>query len=487
MLRAASDDVRRPRRPGDRRAASPQRGRPRLPASPRRTRRGSVRRRPARPPRRPSPGPCIPAARRSRAQRSCSPTPRTGAPRSAASVLMASPLRAPLLLARRHATAGRDAARARGARARPARRTRAARRSIRVGDVPQPDGPARRPTSAARTRSRLAARDRPRSQRAAGGRVGDAVDRRAVGPTPRVRDARRGAGPRSPATRSCSPTRDARARRDTQPRSRRHEQPRIYVARAARARSAEGVAASSCASSATVTRIGGRRPGDATRSPSRASRRRRSAGASSTPATASSSPTPRRPLDAAAAAPLSASGTLRPAAAARRRRRAAAAARRTTCSTSSPATTSDPVRGVYNHGWIIGDENAISAARRRASTPCSRSPPSTPEPSQHERSRASRRLRADREVTVDDVRQLMGASTPHFALQLRNRIAQADRAACRADHPARIEGEREIARLDGARARRRGPRHAAEAGHRAAAPSTGGIADCRTARLARRD
>ena len=33
---------------------------------------------------------------------------------------------------------------------------------------------------------------------------------------------------------------------------------------------------------------------------------------------------------------------------------------RTTCSTSSPATTPDPVRGVYNHGWIMGDEKAIS-------------------------------------------------------------------------------------------------------------------------------
>ena len=30
---------------------------------------------------------------------------------------------------------------------------------------------------------------------------------------------------------------------------------------------------------------------------------------------------------------------------------------------------------------------------------------------------------AQHEVTVEDVRQLMGASTPHFALQLRNRIA----------------------------------------------------------------
>ena len=50
------------------------------------------------------------------------------------------------------------------------------------------------------------------------------------------------------------------------------------------------------------------------------------------------------------------------------------------------------------------------------------------------------------EVTVDDVRQLMGASTPHFALQIRNRIARLI-VRLPADHPARIEGEREIARL----------------------------------------
>ena len=56
------------------------------------------------------------------------------------------------------------------------------------------------------------------------------------------------------------------------------------------------------------------------------------------------------------------------------------------------------------------------------------------------------RLRRDREVTVDDIRQLMGASTPHFALQIRNRIARLI-AGLPADHPARVEGEREIARL----------------------------------------
>jgi hypothetical protein len=57
------------------------------------------------------------------------------------------------------------------------------------------------------------------------------------------------------------------------------------------------------------------------------------------------------------------------------------------------------------------------------------------------------RLREGRQVTIDDVRQLMGASTPHFALQIRQRL----RALIRGlppEHPARIEGEREIARLD---------------------------------------
>jgi hypothetical protein len=57
------------------------------------------------------------------------------------------------------------------------------------------------------------------------------------------------------------------------------------------------------------------------------------------------------------------------------------------------------------------------------------------------------RLREGREVTVEDVRQLMGASTPHFALQLRERIRALIRGLP-AGHPAKLEGEREIARLD---------------------------------------
>jgi hypothetical protein len=57
------------------------------------------------------------------------------------------------------------------------------------------------------------------------------------------------------------------------------------------------------------------------------------------------------------------------------------------------------------------------------------------------------RLRPERQVTVEDVRVLMGASTPHFALQLRARI-RALIAGLAAEDPARVEGEREIARLD---------------------------------------
>jgi hypothetical protein len=57
------------------------------------------------------------------------------------------------------------------------------------------------------------------------------------------------------------------------------------------------------------------------------------------------------------------------------------------------------------------------------------------------------RVKPDHDVTIEDVRQLMGASTPHFALQLRERIRALIRGLP-ADHPARVEGEREIARLN---------------------------------------
>jgi len=57
------------------------------------------------------------------------------------------------------------------------------------------------------------------------------------------------------------------------------------------------------------------------------------------------------------------------------------------------------------------------------------------------------RLRPGHRVTVDDVRQLMGASTPHFALQLRNRIRKLI-APLPPNDAARLLGEQEIARLE---------------------------------------
>ena len=57
------------------------------------------------------------------------------------------------------------------------------------------------------------------------------------------------------------------------------------------------------------------------------------------------------------------------------------------------------------------------------------------------------RLRPQHQVTVEDVRQLMGASTPHFAMQLRNRIRKLI-APLPPQDPARLLGEQEIARLE---------------------------------------
>lgn len=51
------------------------------------------------------------------------------------------------------------------------------------------------------------------------------------------------------------------------------------------------------------------------------------------------------------------------------------------------------------------------------------------------------------EVTVEDVRALTGAATPHFALQVRNRVRRLIEPLPDG-HPARVVGEREIARLE---------------------------------------
>jgi hypothetical protein len=66
-----------------------------------------------------------------------------------------------------------------------------------------------------------------------------------------------------------------------------------------------------------------------------------------------------RPADAAAAAPLSASGTYGPLLVLGQADRLDEAIQGYLLDVQ-PGYTRDPVRGVYNHGWIVGDENAIS-------------------------------------------------------------------------------------------------------------------------------
>ena len=66
--------------------------------------------------------------------------------------------------------------------------------------------------------------------------------------------------------------------------------------------------------------------------------------------------------------------------------------------------------------------------------------------------------RVGREPTVEDVRELVGPSTPHFAPHIRNRIRNLI-VGLPEGHPARVEGEMHIERLDriAVEGERRGP------------------------------
>jgi hypothetical protein len=57
------------------------------------------------------------------------------------------------------------------------------------------------------------------------------------------------------------------------------------------------------------------------------------------------------------------------------------------------------------------------------------------------------RLRGEREITVDDIRQVSASATPHFAYQIRNRIRKLI-AGLDTDSPVRLYGEQEIARVE---------------------------------------
>jgi hypothetical protein len=69
------------------------------------------------------------------------------------------------------------------------------------------------------------------------------------------------------------------------------------------------------------------------------------------------------------------------------------------------------------------------------------------------------------EVTAEDIRALVGASTPHFALQVRNRIRRLI-DPLPPGHPARAEGERKIAELEALAEHSGEPRGTTGIGHR---------------------
>lgn len=56
-------------------------------------------------------------------------------------------------------------------------------------------------------------------------------------------------------------------------------------------------------------------------------------------------------------------------------------------------------------------------------------------------------LDPEHEITLEDVRALTAASTPHFSLQIRTRL-QALLERLPPEHPARLECERQIARMN---------------------------------------
>ncbi|MEK6278179.1 MAG: hypothetical protein AABM29_09225 [Actinomycetota bacterium] len=56
-------------------------------------------------------------------------------------------------------------------------------------------------------------------------------------------------------------------------------------------------------------------------------------------------------------------------------------------------------------------------------------------------------LHPSHDVTVDEIRALTGAATPHFALQVRNRVRRLIEPLP-PEHPARREGERAIDQLE---------------------------------------
>ena len=151
------------------------------------------------------------------------------------------------------------------------------------------------------------------------------------------------------------------------------------------------------------------------------------------------------PLDAAAAAPLSASGTWGPLLLTDDADTLPAALRGYLLDVK-PGYTDDPTRAFYNHVWVIGDQEAIEVGQQAEIDSLAELAKIGGE-AMSEAENPELLGRAAAEVTAEDIRALAGASTPHFALQVRNRIRRLIEPLP-AGHPARVEGERKIAELE---------------------------------------
>ena len=150
------------------------------------------------------------------------------------------------------------------------------------------------------------------------------------------------------------------------------------------------------------------------------------------------------PADAAAAAPLSASGTWGPLLLTDDATELPEQVRSYLLDVK-PGYTTDPTRAFYNHVWVIGDPNAIGVEPAGRSQRTGRA--CEDRGRRMSESENPQLLGGAKEITVEDIRALAGPVTPHFALQVRNRIRRLIERLP-ADHPARAEGERQIARLE---------------------------------------
>ena len=137
-----------------------------------------------------------------------------------------------------------------------------------------------------------------------------------------------------------------------------------------------------------------------------------------------------RPLDAAAAASLASSGKWGPllitdAA------DALPPELRSFLLDVKPGYETDPTRAVYNHIWIMGDATAIGGQVQAEIDELAELAP----------------IGGAAGTQVEDVRALIGPATPHFALQVRNRIQKLI-GGLPEDDAVRREGEIQIARLE---------------------------------------